>query len=383
MDYRIRDHDRLDIFISHITTFRQWMADHGQREKPLLVPEYGILMWSDIVDEDGQDFSDDRVIDFMYGTFDFFLTATDPDLGYPADGNRLVQAWAWYSTDDNSYGQLVSEGYNGDLFTGEITKSMTALGLAYADYVSNTVGIGPAYTDLYPLRFEADMDDLVWGQPAIITLTAEVVNLGRQPASDVEVQFWNGDPAAGGVPIGGAQTISSIPARYEGSGMAGVIWSTTVSGTHTLWVEVDPQRIITETDEINNLRPLSATLEGDLFPGGIILAPPVPLWEGVAVTVTATAVVTNAGPVGIPAGAEACFAAGGPALCQILGPLPAGTGTQVSAQLPFASPGPHQVELRVDPTGAVVETDETNNVATAQVLVATERLFLPVTLRDS
>ncbi|HEC35605.1 MAG TPA: hypothetical protein ENI39_03625, partial [Anaerolineae bacterium] len=120
MDYQIRDHDDIDIFTEQIVRFRQWMADHGRREKPLLVPEYGILMWSDILDENGEDFDDERVIAFMRATFDYFRTATDPQLGYPADGNRLVQAWAWYSLDDNTYrdGQVVGEGYNGDLFTG-------------------------------------------------------------------------------------------------------------------------------------------------------------------------------------------------------------------------------------------------------------------------
>jgi len=41
----------------------------------------------------------------MLASFDYFLTATDPDLGYPADGNRLVQRWAWYSLDDASFEQ--------------------------------------------------------------------------------------------------------------------------------------------------------------------------------------------------------------------------------------------------------------------------------------
>jgi len=117
VSYDLRDHDNMGIFIQRIVDFRQWMAEHGQRDKPLLIPEYGILLWPIYRDEDGRYFDDERVITFMYATFDFFLSATDPNLGYPADGDRLVQAWAWYSLDDDIYyeGQKIGEGYGGDL----------------------------------------------------------------------------------------------------------------------------------------------------------------------------------------------------------------------------------------------------------------------------
>ena len=62
----------------------------------------------------------------MYGTFDFFLTAVDEVVGYPADGNRLVQQWAWYSLGDTVY----ATGNLADLET----KALTPLGLAFARY---------------------------------------------------------------------------------------------------------------------------------------------------------------------------------------------------------------------------------------------------------
>lgn len=252
MRYEIRDHDDVSIFTQRFSDFRQWLADHGQRDKPLIVPEYGILMWPEIEDEDGEDFSADRVIAFMYATFDFFLTATDPAIGYPADGNRLVQAWAWYSLDDDSYydGEKIGEGYGGDLFTGAYTKTMTALGQAYADYVQ-ALG-GTAYTDLYPLRFQIEpATTVMWGQTETLTLTAEVANHGRQPAQNVEVQFWEGEPGAG-TPIGPQQVISQIPGRYEGTGTASITWTIPASGAYTLWVEVDSTAAVAEPDEENN-----------------------------------------------------------------------------------------------------------------------------------
>jgi hypothetical protein len=95
--YTIDDHGNLDIFKQQIVDFRRWMAAHGYRDKELLVTEYGILMYADY----GYDYP--RVRDFMLGTFEFFRTATDASLGLPADGNRLVQRWCWYSLSDTAY----------------------------------------------------------------------------------------------------------------------------------------------------------------------------------------------------------------------------------------------------------------------------------------
>ena len=389
MDYQIRDHDDMGFFIEQVVRFRQWMADRGQREKPLLVPEYGILMWSDIMDEDGQDFSDDRVSAFICATFDYFRTATDPSLGYPADGNRLVQAWAWYSLGDDTYqgGERISEGYNGDLFTGPGPKTITPLGQAYADYVHDQVGIGPDYTDLWPLQFQADLEGLVWGQTATIPLTVEVANHGRRPAQSVEVRFWDGEPGVDGIPIGSPQVISEVPGRYEGTGLASVAWMTHVSGSHTIWVEVDPQDDVSESDEGNNRRALSVRLEGDLLPVSLRFVPSAPLLDNGTITVTATAVVNNAGWVGVPSGVEVWLwigepGQGEPAERWVLDPVAAGDEIEVAVELPFAS-GLHRVTVQVDPADAVIEADEGNNSLEEWLLVATTRIYLPVVMHNA
>jgi hypothetical protein len=125
--YSVDDHDDMTIFIEQIVRFRQWMKDHGQRNKPLIVSEYGILLPIQL------GFDEPRVESFMLSTFDYFMTATSSSLGYPEDGNRLVQAWAWYSLDDEYF-----EGYESysHLFDPD-TKQITTLGQAYRRYAAS------------------------------------------------------------------------------------------------------------------------------------------------------------------------------------------------------------------------------------------------------
>ncbi len=122
MLWEIEDHDDLDLFRQQIVDFRRWMVKQGQRNKPLIVSEYGILMPNEY------GFPPERVAAFMTETFDFLLSAADPDIGYPADGNRLVQRLTWYSLSDTVYptSNLV------DPKTGELT----LLGQTFANYAA-------------------------------------------------------------------------------------------------------------------------------------------------------------------------------------------------------------------------------------------------------
>lgn len=109
--YEVDDSGNLGAFRRQILAFREWMAARGFQDYPLIVSEYGIPMPEDY------GFPDERVLDFLIGTFDFFLSARDPALGYPADDYKLVQRWCWYSLNDTNYptGRLF------DPQTGELT----------------------------------------------------------------------------------------------------------------------------------------------------------------------------------------------------------------------------------------------------------------------
>lgn len=119
--YEIADHVAMDIFRVQIVRFRQWMADRGFRDKPLIVSEYGVLM------PESYGFPPEVVTSFLVDTFDYFLTARDPATGFPEDDNRLVQAFCWYSAADTTYPTP-------NLFDPE-TRAVTPAGEMFRAYV--------------------------------------------------------------------------------------------------------------------------------------------------------------------------------------------------------------------------------------------------------
>ncbi len=122
--YEVDDSGNLDAFRRQIADFRRWMARMGYRNYPLIVSEYGILMPADY------GFPPERVAEYLTATFDFFLTATDGATGYPADGDRLVQFWCWYSLD------APADYYpTGNLFDPQ-SGALTALGHVWSEYVA-------------------------------------------------------------------------------------------------------------------------------------------------------------------------------------------------------------------------------------------------------
>jgi hypothetical protein len=138
-------HTYIPTFEAQIRRFRQWMKDHGQQNKELIVTEYGVLYTQDIACPTGDSAnakackaaypsgtvplqsSGDHVRKFMTDSFDFFLNGKDCSLS-TIDGCRLVQRWAWFSLDSGGYNQ------HGALFTDADT--MSATGVAFRDWVN-------------------------------------------------------------------------------------------------------------------------------------------------------------------------------------------------------------------------------------------------------
>ena len=136
----IVQHHDIDIFKSQVVNFRQWMADNGYTGVPVYLSEYGVLI-PDAYRGSGIDLSPAVVNQFMTETFDYMLTATDPLLGDPNDGYRLIQRFSWYSVNDDAGngGQ-----YNGNLFN-TLTLTESEMGRNYREYTENLSQVVDVY----------------------------------------------------------------------------------------------------------------------------------------------------------------------------------------------------------------------------------------------
>ena len=121
--WTIEDHNDLELVEEQVRRMRAWMQEHDQQEKPLWISEYGILMPA------SYGFDAKVVRQFLLGSYDLFESLIDPDLGFAADGGRLVQRWVWFSTGYDLYP-------TGDLFTrdGKPTAFMHALSAYLAEF---------------------------------------------------------------------------------------------------------------------------------------------------------------------------------------------------------------------------------------------------------
>ncbi len=121
-------HINLQLFGQYIRAYRQWMKDHGQQNKPLIVTELGVAYRYDWPPYQGTYYETPQVVvDWLRATFDYMYNTKDSTLGLPADGGRLVQAWAWYSLDDRGGGDAHPPLLNAD-------GTLSVVGQAFADW---------------------------------------------------------------------------------------------------------------------------------------------------------------------------------------------------------------------------------------------------------
>jgi hypothetical protein len=112
----------MDLFIQQIQAFCSWMARHGYRQVPLALTEFGIVMPVDY------GFPIEVKQQYLRDTFQWLTAAIDAATGFPQDGNRLVQRWAWFSL---SYSPI-PESNLADLEAGKLTP----IGQTFRDFVS-------------------------------------------------------------------------------------------------------------------------------------------------------------------------------------------------------------------------------------------------------
>ncbi len=263
----------------------------------------------------------------------------------------------------------------GDL---ELTVEVDGGGALETDLDNNRVVLGFVATphDLANLllgRDSVSFDPDPGREGKALTLTALVENTG-QPAADVDVAFFDGEPAAGGELIGTAR----IPAIGTGeSAAASVVWDRVPdAGDRFIFTVVDPGGLIEEVSEDDNLvfneLVVASLPDPALTPGSFELSPVIPR-PGSTVSVTVT--VTNQGEQaaedltvrlldaepsagGQPLAPDALITIPGLATAQAVFSLevPAGAG-----DLPLVAVA--------DPEGLIEEISEANNSAAIEAAV--------------
>ena len=258
------DSDDMDLFGQQIVDFRKWMNARGERNKPLIVSEYGVLQPTWLCDGDpsyshpscgahnGRSYNFSCASVFMRNTFDYFRNTTDSGTGYPGDGNRLVQAWNWYSLDND-------RNYGGNLFFST-SKQITILGSDFATYVTP---LKVSYVDLLAWNLSTDYRaDLFDGDPVTVTVSGQVFNMGNQGASNVLVRLWNGQPGVG-TRMGGDRYVANVRLRYQDQGAVPTVvgtWSGVATSVQSFYLEVNPEHTIGESQYGNNVLCISISL---------------------------------------------------------------------------------------------------------------------------
>ena len=274
------EHDDVSIFVDHVIRMRQWMKDHGQQDKPLILTEFGILKpfhypWPDpenpnsdgicsvitcpspsteldcFCDESKRTFHPLRVSVYLTSTVEYLRTAVDPDLGFPADENRLVQQWLWYLLatqyvdglgHPSNLADPASMGPDGEW-------ELTVVGQTWQDYVR-------AITPTVNLRATAvptSTGYLLPGGDASVRLLASAVNNGDVVVTDtVTVTFYADAELT--APLG-STTLPQVPgcARREVSVSLRTTWPGVGAGVHDYWFELDSPAELPESDETDNV----------------------------------------------------------------------------------------------------------------------------------
>ena len=240
--YCIAEHDSLELFAEQVLAMRHWMAQHGQRQKPLLLTEFSILYpfvddgsscW--LQDENGQCFEPNRVRNFMNGAFNYLNNeAKDPDLGYSLDNDRLIQQYMWftmYSEDLGSVSSLVEEdlvtltplvqAFKNRVFSEALTQNLLI------DEIENVVAIAPK------------------GETATAEISVTFRNNGNTKVNQsFKVTFYK-DPAFT-EPIAAVDISAYVLGCTSRPYVASAEWSGLEEGIHSFWVKLDSEDTIDE-----------------------------------------------------------------------------------------------------------------------------------------
>ncbi len=369
----IDDHDNIALIVQQTRDFRQWMASRGQRNKPLINTEYGILMTEDL------GFTYQRVRTFMLNSFDTFLNnMVDPALGYPADGNRLLQEWYWFALAVEQFeGRTIHTGlYNAN------TSAIKPLGNDFANYVQP---LRQNYVDLE--IFGATVTpywSIFAGQPSLLRIQSMLQNRGNLASGpfDVNIRAGNGTLLT-------AQPFTALPKRHDPGYMVPIAydWLIPMTGPRGVRIIADEAGQVQEPCDPNNEAYVQVTppQSTDLALVDLRTEPrTLPAVGAGLATLTFQVDVRNLGGVGTAAGQlQVRFYNGNPDAggqligAQTLTPATTTLPATVSVQWPGRSAGQYQIYARID--SAPEETNLQNNTQQLTVNLYGGLSYLPLT----
>ena len=243
--YCYAEHDDMDVFAEQIVAMRQWMKNHGEQQKPLILSEYSILYsftngdgscWED---EFGNCFTHARVSTFMDNTFDYFNNHRDANLGYALDGNRLIQQWLWFSM------HMVpgSNGSISNLLEPDLT-TLTTVGHNFKQAVDNEPAVVNLIVEDVP-DVVATFDQSIQAVTASANLSVDFRNNGNRAIEQpFTVTFYKDEART--IEIGSTIVSSQVSGCVTNTYRASVTWTGLSAGQHRFWVTVDSGNVIDE-----------------------------------------------------------------------------------------------------------------------------------------
>lgn len=371
----VANYDNLDLIEEQIRAFRRWMAQHGQRNKPLVNTEYGVLMTTDL----GFDYA--RVRDFMLDSFERFTSdLIDPTLGYPGDDNRLLQQWFWYAlAQDEFEGRSTETG-----LYSQVTRQIKPLGVDFAALVAPLVD---QYIDLEASALRlTPVWTLFAGQPSLVQVEGRLWNRGNLASGPFTARLL-----ANGAPIR-EWPLQSLAKRYSpGYDFRPTYdWRPVITGDQTISLAADVLGQVADPCAANNTATvhLQAPLVTDLALANLTQSPRlVPaLAPGSTATVTLQVDLLNLGSIGTAADELTVNfwngdpqAGGARVFTQTL--TPANAVLPVSISFDWGGLTPDLYEVYAEVEAVADDVDLANNRQRLDVFVPAMNLFLPITLR--
>ncbi|MFN8596702.1 MAG: CARDB domain-containing protein [Anaerolineae bacterium] len=240
----------IGIFSSLVLDMRRWMKARGYQDTPLVITEYGVLFPLRMLNE-GYGLTQTDIDRFINDSITYLDIATDTSLGYPPDGYRLVQQAAFYSLDDDSVDDFGDYRWGSFIYNSTPPYNSTSSGTRY---ISTLKGM-PARVDLLPAYAASEPATLLTRnlEPITATLKVAIANAGNSRlSSSITVRFWE-------VISGGYSQLypdSVITQMMNGCGTMETVSLTMPNlsiGAHSIRVEVDPDHLISELRETNNI----------------------------------------------------------------------------------------------------------------------------------